>query len=43
MFAEQAWMWNRGEFDAFLETYPPTPEQRAALDGLRDGLLFSVL
>lgn len=36
--AEQAWMWNRGEFDAFLETYPPTPEQRAALDGLRDGL-----
>ena len=36
--AEQAWMWNRGEFDAYLETYPPTPEQRAALDGLRDGL-----
>lgn len=36
--AEQAWMWNRGEFDAFLETYPPTPEQRAALDGLQDSL-----
>lgn len=36
--AEQAWMWNRGEFDAFLETYPPTPEQRAALDSLRDSL-----
>lgn len=36
--AEQAWMWNRGEFDAFLETYPPTRSQRAALDGLRDAL-----
>lgn len=36
--AEQAWMWNRGEFDAFLETYPPTPDQRAALDALADGL-----
>lgn len=36
--AEQAWMWNQGEFDGFLETYPPTPEQRAALDALRDGL-----
>ena len=36
--AEQAWMWNRGEFDGFMETYPPTPEQRAALDALRDGL-----
>lgn len=31
-------MWNRGEFDGFMETYPPTPEQRAALDALRDGL-----
>lgn len=31
---EQAWMWNRGEFDAFLETYPPDAEQRAVLDGL---------
>lgn len=36
--AEQAWMWNRGEFDAFLETYPPTPAQRAALDALAHGL-----
>lgn len=36
--AEQAWMWDRGEFDAFVESYPPTPEQRAALDGIRDGL-----
>lgn len=36
--AEQAWMWNQGEFDGFLETDPPTPEQRATLDALRDGL-----
>lgn len=36
--AEQAWMWNRGEFDAFVETYPPTQPQRAALDGIRDNL-----
>ncbi len=36
--AEQSWMWNRGEFDAFLETYPPTPEQRIALNGLQDGM-----
>ena len=28
---EQAWMWNRGEFDAYLETYPPSvgPKRRA--------------
>lgn len=36
--AEQAWMWNRGEFDAFTETYPPDSNQQAALDGLRNGL-----
>ncbi len=35
---EQAWMWNRGEFDAFLETYPPDPEQRVILDIIRDKL-----
>ncbi len=35
---EQAWMWNRGEFDAFLETYPPAPEQQVILDALRDKL-----
>ena len=35
---EQAWMWNRGEFDAYLETYPPGLEQRAVLDGLRETL-----
>lgn len=35
---EQAWMWNRGEFNAFLETYPPDAEQRAVLDGLREAL-----
>lgn len=35
---EQAWMWNRGEFDAFLETYPPDGEQRAVLDALAQAL-----
>lgn len=35
---EQAWMWNRGEFDAFLETYPPDSKQRAALDALAEAL-----
>lgn len=35
---EQAWMWNRGEFDAFLDSYPPGPEQRAVLDGLGEAL-----
>ena len=35
---EQAWMWNRGEFDAFLETYPPDDEQRTVLNALRDKL-----
>ncbi len=35
---EQAWIWNRGEFDAFLETYPPDDEQKAVLDALRDKL-----
>ncbi len=39
--AEQAWMWNRGEFDGFLETYPPEGEQRAALDALRDKLALT--
>lgn len=36
--AEQAWMWNRGEFDAFVESYPPTPEQQTALDALANDL-----
>jgi len=31
---EQAWMWNRGEFNAFLETYPSNDEQRVVLDEL---------
>ncbi len=35
---EQAWMWDRGEFNAFMEAYPPGPEQQAALDILRDKL-----
>jgi len=35
---EQAWMWTRGEFDAFLETYPPDGRQRAVLDALGDEL-----
>lgn len=36
--AEQAWMWNRGEFDAFLETYPPNEERQAVLDALAQAL-----
>lgn len=36
--AEQAWMWNRGEFDAFLETVPPDDERQAVLSVLRDKL-----
>lgn len=39
--AEQAWMWNRGEFDAFLETYPPTEGQRAVLDALAQALALA--
>lgn len=38
---EQAWMWNRGEFDAFLETYPPDGEQRAVLDALAAALALT--
>lgn len=38
---EQAHMWNRREFDAFVESYPPDPEQRAALDLLRDELALT--
>ena len=38
---EQAWMWNRGEFDAFLETYPPDGEQRAVLDALAQALALA--
>ena len=38
---EQAWMWNRGEFDAFLETYPPDAEQRTVLDGLAVALALT--
>lgn len=36
--AEQSWMWNRSEFDSFLETYPPEPEQRIVLDALQEKL-----
>ncbi len=35
---EQTWMWNRREFDAFIEAYPPGPEQQTALDIMRDKL-----
>ena len=39
---EQAWMWNRGEFDAFLETYPPdwkaTCQRKAGSPALTDWL-----
>lgn len=38
---EQAWMWNRGEFDAYLESYPPDDMQRAALDALRGELMIT--
>lgn len=38
---EQAWMWSRGEFDAFLETYPPDVEHQAVLDALRDKLALT--
>ncbi|WP_300605286.1 hypothetical protein [uncultured Oscillibacter sp.] len=37
--AEQAHLWDRDEFEAFLrEDGPPSPERQAALEGLRDGL-----
>ena len=36
---EQAHLWDWEKFDAFLrEDGPPSPERRAALNGLRDGL-----
>lgn len=35
---EQAWMWNRGEFNAYLETYPPNDKQRVVLEELRKNL-----
>jgi hypothetical protein len=38
---EQTWMWNRGEFDAYLETYPPDAEQQTVLDALRDKLCIT--
>ncbi len=38
---EQAWMWNRGEFDAFLETYPPDAERQAVLDALAQALALT--
>ena len=31
-------MWNRGEFEGFLETYPPNDKQRAVLNALREKL-----
>lgn len=39
--AEQVWQWNRGEFEAFRETYPPEPEQRAVLDNLGAELVLT--
>ncbi len=37
--AEQAHLWDRDGFEAFLrEDGPPSPERQAALEGLRDGL-----
>lgn len=39
--AEQSWIWNRGEFEAFLETYPPRPEQQAVWNTLQEALGLS--
>ncbi len=38
---EQAWMWNKSEFDSFLETYPPLPEQQEVFDVLREKLAIA--
>jgi len=38
---EQAWMWNRGEFDAFLEADSPDAGRRAVLDALREQLALT--
>ncbi len=33
---EQAWMWNREQFDTFLEDYPPDDSQRAVMAELAE-------
>ncbi|MCM1148845.1 MAG: hypothetical protein NC319_01995 [Butyricicoccus sp.] len=38
---EQAWMWSPGEFDAFMETYPPSEKKRAVLDELAERLALT--
>ncbi len=35
---EQAWMWNRGEFDSFLLEDAPNPDRQAVLDALQNKL-----
>ena len=35
---EQAWMWDEGTFDTFLQENPPTPEQRSVLEQLSETL-----
>ncbi len=35
---EQAWQWDAAQFAAFLDVHPPTPEQQAVLNQLRDRL-----
>lgn len=35
---EQAHLWDREQFDAFVEEYPPPPEQRVLLDALAEQL-----
>jgi len=35
---EQAWMWSKSEFDAFIKENPPLPEQQAVFDVLREEL-----
>ena len=35
---EQAWMWNKGQFEAFLRDNPVTEEQRHTLDAIARGM-----
>lgn len=40
---EQAWMWTRGEFDAYLETYPPGEDQLEVLRLLKIRLCIAAM
>ena len=35
---EQAWMWDKAQFEAFLRDNPPTHEQKKALSELAEGI-----